>query len=156
MVRYLWQTVRCRAGEEWTAVALPVGGAPVSAKELPMILKRIAKWGTAGVLALGTIPALAFAKTHVSLPTSNITVTPTSAMEAPAARTSSRVTHAKSAQVAKASTKHRVSKHHKATASHHGKASKAAGMHRKTAAAKKKTVSSKTHKASKHKVVRLG
>ena len=123
-----------------------------------MNLKRIAKWGTAGVLAIGTIPALSFAKSHVSLPTSNITVTPTSAMEAPAARTSARITHAKSAKVTKASTKHRTSSHHKATTAKHSKSTKSVSSHKKAAtSAKKKTVSSKTHKASSaHKVVRVG
>lgn len=119
-----------------------------------MIKNRIVKWGTAGVLALGTIPALALAKSHVSLPTSDITVTPTTAMEAPAAKTSSRVTHLKSAKASKASTKTRTSKHHKGTASHH-KSTKGVSTHKKTSSAKAKAVSSKTRKASSSKVLRL-
>ena len=121
-----------------------------------MILKQIVRWGTAGVLALGTIPALSLAKSHVSLPTSNITLTPTSAMEAPAARTSSRVTHARSAKATKTSHKHRTGKSRKATSSHHRKTGRASGLHKKTTAHHKKSVTSKTHKASSHKVIRVG
>jgi hypothetical protein len=122
-----------------------------------MIKNRIVKWGTAGVLALGTIPALALAKSHVSLPTSDITVTPTTAMEAPAAKTLSHVTRVKSAKVRKASTKTRTSKHHKGTASHHVKSSKAVSTHKKSASAKARVraASNKAHKTSSSKVIRL-
>ena len=96
-----------------------------------MISKQIVKWGAAAVLAVGTIPALALAKSHVSLPTNNITVTPTSAMEAPVTKTSSRVTHAK---VSKTSHKkhHRV--HHKTkTGTSHVKKTSLKKSHKSTA-----------------------
>jgi hypothetical protein len=104
------------------------------------------------VLALGTIPALALAKSHVSLPTSNITVTPTSAMEAPATKTSSRVIHGK---VSKASARRHSAKSRKGTALHHKKAVKGVSSHKKTASAKRKTVAGKTRTSS-HKVLRVG
>lgn len=113
-----------------------------------MIKNRIVKWTAAGALALGTIPALSLAK-HVSLPTSSITVTPTSAMEAPATKTSSRVTHARSHRVIKASNKHRSLKHHKGAAWHHKKSVRGVSSHKKTASA------NKTHKTS-NKVLRVG
>ncbi|HEY2585553.1 MAG TPA: hypothetical protein VGI81_07310 [Tepidisphaeraceae bacterium] len=97
-----------------------------------MISKQVVKWGAAAALAVGTIPALGLAKSHVSLPTNNITVTPTSAMEAPVTKTSSHVTHAK---VSKAShKKHRSSKHRSSAAVHHK--SKASASHVKKASSK--------------------
>lgn len=104
-----------------------------------MIKNRIVKWTVAGALALGTLPALSLGKPHVSLPTSSITVTPTSAMEAPATKTSSRVTHTRSARSSKASSKHRSLKHRKGTAWHHKKAVKGVSSHKKTAGKSRKT-----------------
>lgn len=122
-----------------------------------MIFNRIAKWSAAAALAAGTIPAIGLAKSHVSLPTSNITVTPTSAMESPAARTSARVTRVKSAaKVTKASsTKHRTARHSKGSASHHKKGTSASLKKKPGAAHVKKAAATKSHKSA-HKVVRVG
>jgi hypothetical protein len=78
-----------------------------------MMTSRILKWAAAGALALGAIPAIGLAHTHVSLPTSSVTVTPTS-LEAPAfSKAKSHVTHASKAPVRKASVrKHHHVKHH--------------------------------------------
>jgi len=131
-----------------------------------MKVNRIVKWAAAGALALGVIPALGMARSHASLPTSNVTVTPTS-LEAPIApKAKSRITHsAKTAKVSKASvhshksTHHRktgtATKHKSHTASHHAKT---VSSHKKTStASKKKLTSSKTHKptASKKPVIKM-
>lgn len=121
-----------------------------------MIVTRIVKWATAGVLALGSIPAVGFAHSHVSLPTSAVTVTPTG-MEAPAAaKTRSQITHAKTAKVQKASIRKHTAAQHKKTGASHRKPTtaqhaKKAAHHAKPSSQHKKLTSSRTHKAAAHK-----
>jgi hypothetical protein len=88
-----------------------------------MILHRVVKWAAAGVLALGAIPAIGLARLpQASLPTSGITVTPTSfdAM-APKKSSVSHVSHLHAAKTVKASLRSHGVKHHTVARSKSGK-----------------------------------
>lgn len=107
-----------------------------------MIMNRIVKWAAASVLAVGTLPAIGFARTRASLP-SAVSVTPVG-MTAP---------------VAKKHTVKRIAKHttRRATAK---SAHRKAAVHRKVATkrraaarhapARKKSVAHKSARARHH------
>jgi hypothetical protein len=132
-----------------------MAAARVWAKELPVMKNRILKWAAAGVLALGAIPAIGMGRSHVSLPASAVTVTPTSAKPRTSLKTS-HVVRKTGARVHKASTrKHTaVRAHAKRTAAH---------SHRKTSLSRAKTASSshrvksvslRTHRTASHKTIK--
>jgi hypothetical protein len=116
-----------------------------------MILNRFVKWAATGVLALGVIPAVGMARSsHASLPTSGITVTPTS-MAKPAAKPASRVTHVTAAKAHTVSHKRHLVKHHRKASSKQTKTT-AASKHGKTSASHKRVVSHRAKTAGRHTV----
>ena len=116
-----------------------------------MLKSRIVKWAASGILALGAIPAIGMGRSHVSLPTSAVTITPTG-MESGAPVTTSHVT--RRVTVFKASSrKHasvRTHAKHRKLQSHR----KAKVSHRKAQAGRTKSVSHRTHRVASHKSVK--
>jgi hypothetical protein len=135
--------------------AAKTAAARIWAKELPVVKSQIFKWAAAGILALGAIPAIGMGRSHVSLPTSAVTITPTRAKTRTSLKTS-HVVHKTSARVHKASTrKHTAVRSHakRTSAVSHRKASP---VRAKTAASshRVKSVSLSTHRPASHKTIK--
>jgi hypothetical protein len=98
-----------------------------------MIMSRLVKWAAAGVLALGTVPAVGLARTHTASVPGSVSVTPVKA-----------VSHGK--KTSSRNKKRTTSRHHKATSKRHA-------THKKTHARAKSSHSKNTrtaHRSSSH------